>query len=146
MIIGGELSYFLFFKQKTAYEMRISDWSSDVCSSDLFAVRLERHEHCVIAGLAVWRQITFDPGGECRLLRGLRGEVGADLLDWAIRGLREEAAHVIDVFWQQLQRAGFVAAENALVFGFHRVAEFFQAPVLHDDLEDRKSTRLNYSH
>src|SRR3546814_11479733 len=29
---------FLFFKQKTAYEMRISDWSSDVCSSDLQAV------------------------------------------------------------------------------------------------------------
>src|SRR3546814_2384918 len=30
--------FFFFFKQKTAYEMRISDWSSDVCSSDL------RHE------------------------------------------------------------------------------------------------------
>src|SRR3546814_2433941 len=29
---------FFFFKQKTAYEMRISDWSSDVCSSDLIAV------------------------------------------------------------------------------------------------------------
>src|SRR3546814_1032204 len=29
------LSIFFFFKQKTAYEMRISDWSSDVCSSDL---------------------------------------------------------------------------------------------------------------
>src|SRR3546814_1048617 len=28
-------SRFFFFKQKTAYEMRISDWSSDVCSSDL---------------------------------------------------------------------------------------------------------------
>src|SRR3546814_2523518 len=28
---------FFFFKQKTAYEMRISDWSSDVCSSDLKA-------------------------------------------------------------------------------------------------------------
>src|SRR3546814_18946246 len=28
-------SFFVFFKQKTAYEMRISDWSSDVCSSDL---------------------------------------------------------------------------------------------------------------
>src|SRR3546814_1587096 len=26
-----------FFKQKTAYEMRISDWSSDVCSSDLYS-------------------------------------------------------------------------------------------------------------
>src|SRR3546814_1143999 len=30
-------SFFFFFKQKTAYEMRISDWSSDVCSSDLLA-------------------------------------------------------------------------------------------------------------
>src|SRR3546814_9326153 len=27
--------FFFFFKQKTAYEMRVSDWSSDVCSSDL---------------------------------------------------------------------------------------------------------------
>src|SRR3546814_6189194 len=33
--------WFFFFKQKTAYEMRISDWSSDVCSSDL-RVALER--------------------------------------------------------------------------------------------------------
>src|SRR3546814_8531212 len=32
--------FFFFFKQKTAYEMRISDWSSDVCSSDLAAVDL----------------------------------------------------------------------------------------------------------
>src|SRR3546814_17947604 len=31
---------FFFFKQKTAYEMRISDWSSDVCSSDLLALEL----------------------------------------------------------------------------------------------------------
>src|SRR3546814_11253895 len=30
--------WFFFFKQKTAYEMRISDWSSDVCSSDLIAL------------------------------------------------------------------------------------------------------------
>src|SRR3546814_5809397 len=33
---------FFFFKQKTAYEMRISDWSSDVCSSDLEAEHLQR--------------------------------------------------------------------------------------------------------
>src|SRR3546814_2962731 len=32
------LFVFFFFKQKTAYEMRISDWSSDVCSSDLTGV------------------------------------------------------------------------------------------------------------
>src|SRR3546814_3956677 len=34
--------FFFFFKQKTAYEMRISDWSSDVCSSDLHPVWLHR--------------------------------------------------------------------------------------------------------
>src|SRR3546814_7434033 len=35
-------SVVFFFKQKTAYEMRISDWSSDVCSSDLLSQRIER--------------------------------------------------------------------------------------------------------
>src|SRR3546814_9439665 len=33
--VDGFLTLIFFFKQKTAYEMRISDWSSDVCSSDL---------------------------------------------------------------------------------------------------------------
>src|SRR3546814_7003243 len=33
---------FFFFKQKTAYDMRISDWSSDVCASDLAALFRER--------------------------------------------------------------------------------------------------------
>src|SRR3546814_9525526 len=36
-----------FFKQKTAYEMRISDWSSDVCSSDLYLVG----SHCDAAAM-----------------------------------------------------------------------------------------------
>src|SRR3546814_8485319 len=34
---------FFFFKQKTAYEMRMSDWSSDVCSSDLFSLFTEQN-------------------------------------------------------------------------------------------------------
>src|SRR3546814_5988806 len=38
-------SFFFFFKQKTAYEMRISDWSSDVCSSDLRRCLLQPEEH-----------------------------------------------------------------------------------------------------
>src|SRR3546814_2386080 len=38
-----------FFKQKTAYEMRISDWSSDVCSSDL-AERQNQSAHRSVAG------------------------------------------------------------------------------------------------
>src|SRR3546814_15935112 len=35
---------FFFFKQKTAYEMRISDWSSDVCSSDLLGLAVVDEE------------------------------------------------------------------------------------------------------
>src|SRR3546814_9767834 len=35
-VVRDVFYYLFFFKQKTAYEMRISDWSSDVCSSDLF--------------------------------------------------------------------------------------------------------------
>src|SRR3546814_13871420 len=45
-----------FFKQKTAYEMRISDWSSDVCSSDLVLV-----DHLDAGIAAVLR--TAEPGG-----------------------------------------------------------------------------------
>src|SRR6058998_429373 len=40
--------YFFFFKQKTAYEMVMSDWSSDVCSSDL--AHVERQPHHQAAG------------------------------------------------------------------------------------------------
>src|SRR3546814_3508549 len=40
---------FFFFKQKTAYEMRISDWSSDVCSSDLTIMSF----HALFAGTAL---------------------------------------------------------------------------------------------
>src|SRR3546814_5512848 len=42
---GGRGVVFFFFKQKTAYEMRISDWSADVCSSDLGAADFRAAEH-----------------------------------------------------------------------------------------------------
>src|SRR3546814_10446061 len=42
MIWYLSVRFVLFFKQKTAYEMRISDWSSDVCSSDLRGLVLRR--------------------------------------------------------------------------------------------------------
>src|SRR3546814_3623258 len=45
---------FFFFKQKTAYEMRISDWSSDVCSSDLqFRLPLFKHDDQFVRNRAV---------------------------------------------------------------------------------------------
>src|SRR3546814_4779048 len=68
--------YFFFFKQKTAYEMRISDWSSDVCSSDL-----ARHEFfnqaftgCVL-GWLVDNGIAGDDG---------RGDCGNRVVEWVV--------------------------------------------------------------
>src|SRR3546814_13996637 len=43
-----------FFKQKTAYEMRISDWSSDVCSSDLMMQMIFAREFARTAGGLLW--------------------------------------------------------------------------------------------
>src|SRR3546814_1176284 len=65
---------FFFCKQKTAYEMRISDWSSDVCSSDLM-------HHCLLkylcwAGVIGARRIQSSLPANCRGSRGgqsLRG-------------------------------------------------------------------------
>src|SRR3546814_6767567 len=59
---------FFFFKQKTSYEVRISDWSADVCSSDLFSdggvsfdaqTAIERGERMVAEGADL-----IDVGGE----------------------------------------------------------------------------------
>src|SRR3546814_20514097 len=47
----GYYVFVFFVKQKTAYEMRISDWSSDVCSSDLLD-RADVHEHVFAAVIA----------------------------------------------------------------------------------------------
>src|SRR3546814_10682327 len=44
---------FFFFKQKTAYEMRISDWSSDVCSSDLENETPEHHQKSLDLQIAI---------------------------------------------------------------------------------------------
>src|SRR3546814_4272028 len=60
---------FFFFKQKTAYEMRISDWSSDVCSSDLSAL-LERLNSLLpqravsINEFNATKRLIINPGGE----------------------------------------------------------------------------------
>src|SRR3546814_2219695 len=48
------ISIVFFFKQKTAYEMRISDWSSDVCSSDLLGDSVHEDSHRFINDLEQW--------------------------------------------------------------------------------------------
>src|SRR3546814_10716874 len=63
--------FFFFFKQKTAYEMRISDWSSDVCSSDLVSTSkalgtsIERGGSCGARGKS-W---AGGPKKTCRMKR-----------------------------------------------------------------------------
>src|SRR3546814_16967585 len=54
MVFG--VCFFCFFKQKTAYEMRISDWSSDVCSSDL----VDDAVAAAKAAFKSWSQTTRD--------------------------------------------------------------------------------------
>src|SRR3546814_19432852 len=69
-----EAVWFFFFKQKKAYEMRISDWSSDVCSSDL-----RRREYRAVAGGGCARRLSGRArrGGDRRAVRALgRGGQG----------------------------------------------------------------------
>src|SRR3546814_1788647 len=78
---------FVFFKQKTAYEMRISDWSSDVCSSDLLVAAATGEDDRVAA------IILFD----LRLPRTLLAlAVGAmlGLAGAALQGYRSEERRV----------------------------------------------------
>src|SRR3546814_5786304 len=55
------LVFFFFFKQKTAYELRISDWSSDVCSSDLRRRGYAYRIHVVAEQLRVGRRLDDGP-------------------------------------------------------------------------------------
>src|SRR3546814_951962 len=71
-----------FFKQKTAYEMRISDWSSDVCSSDLptFAPRGTNANFIQPAGPSRLRIRTYERGVEAETLACGTGAVASGLI------------------------------------------------------------------
>src|SRR3546814_10201594 len=56
-----------FFKQKTAYELRISDWSSDVCSSDLLQGSFG------VAAMKLQASQQVLEAGDCRHSRGMEG-------------------------------------------------------------------------
>src|SRR3546814_9447278 len=72
---------FVFVKQKTAYEMRISDWSSDVCSSDLSLGFTEAIFHVLVSEvqLAAAGLTIGVIGGQIDALRHLHGCTGAEL-------------------------------------------------------------------
>src|SRR3546814_10004492 len=56
---GCDYCFFFFFKQKTAYDMRISDWSSDVCSSDLRHLAIHQHRVIALIGQPLDRQLAI---------------------------------------------------------------------------------------
>src|SRR3546814_3754750 len=81
------MCWFFFFKQKTAYEMSISDWSSDVCSSDLAADerhhRTELHAAGAFALAGAFSRRTAEGGekaaGQVNARIGQFGRAGARL-------------------------------------------------------------------
>src|SRR3546814_1938577 len=66
--------FFFFFKQKTAYEVRISDWSSDVCSSDLLDVsRLDAGSYRPDVGAFALAELFDSLQAQFALVAGQRG-------------------------------------------------------------------------
>src|SRR3546814_3693327 len=118
-------SFFFFFKQKTAYEIRISDWSSDVCSSDLVRDPHAADQHREPGQFLIMRII----GGKDHL---------------------EMIGHAAGEFDETADNAGIAADLAERQPGDDEPAEHQQRDL--DDigqrhrLEDRKSTSLNSSH
>src|SRR3546814_4930899 len=68
---------FFFFKQKTAYEMRISDWSSDVCSSDLIC-------EIMVVTRAIGKLIQTDQTHQIPSQLQMGKDLGMQMLDQAL--------------------------------------------------------------
>src|SRR3546814_10247704 len=127
--------FFFFFKQKTAYEMRISDWSSDVCSSDLFSIAFVHarapSRQSAIAWSAVLT-ITF--------IAAVIGTISRAALGLTLLGL-VASINLYLVRAQGKRRlwlligSGVALAVMVYFFSFSSVVT-----------KDRKSTRLNSSH
>src|SRR3546814_5313933 len=117
---------FFFFKQKTAYEMRISDWSSDVCSSDLPL------RDCGAVGAA--QLAAVDVGAAQIALAALR-HIGVAAVHHAVivehhafAGLEAVAHQVLGVAQQQIGRAS----------GRERVGQYVEISVVAGSLKKKK--------
>src|SRR3546814_5616599 len=109
---------FFVFKQKTAYEMRISDWSSDVCSSDL---------------LNCWGRVTMN-ADELTLyeLAGADSRLRFSPHCWKVRmALAHKGVEARLISWR-------FSESEAIAFSNQRLVTIL--------VQDRKSTRLNSSH
>src|SRR3546814_9943589 len=111
---------FFFFKQKTAYEMRISDWSSDVCSSDLNPVTGANYNLCIA--------LTGRPYEDCRDRRTFKQFEPKVSLTYEL----SSEATVYASYGKGFKSGGFnpIGSREALIAA----------------AADRKSTRQNSSH
>src|SRR3546814_7745396 len=118
------LFVFVFCKQKTAYEMRISDWSSDVCSSDLDALLLSRS------------------------VLGERRQVEQQDEDPRPLDVAEELVAQPPALVGTLDEPGQVGHDelHLVVKPDHAEVRLERGERVVGDLRDRKSTRLNSSH
>src|SRR3546814_10082261 len=126
-----------FFKQKTAYEMRISDWSSDVCSSDLPDMPARLDPLRILIEQRHAAGIGTDQSQQQADRGGLAGTVGAEQRQqFAAKQLQ---IHTI----QRGERA--IALDGAVERG-DRVVGMRHGKSSSATHADRKSTRLNSSH
>src|SRR3546814_3318883 len=115
---------FFFFKQKTAYEMRISDWSSDVCSSDLCSF------NAAILGAFYGREMA-KVRAEGRIDPAIESVAGEPVhRAWDI-GVRDDTS----IWWFQ------VVGSQLFILDCYS-----ENGVGVDHYADRMSTRLNSSH
>src|SRR3546814_9500020 len=105
------LFFFFFFKQKTAYELAISDWSSDVGSSDLTVLIFGQSDHSAAEIRAV---LSTSRRPACKT---------GDLLALHASFSRSDAAFIIDLGWHQraLAHAARLASQSSTLTVFSLV-------------------------
>src|SRR3546814_1226913 len=116
---GSSRARLFFFKQKTAYEMRISDWSSDVCSSDL----------------------PVDVGRECGDF--FITELGGDFRHDLVRAIRECRLAVVTIHLEAAGNINRMLAANARERGRRDAGA--RPAAAGGAGRERKRTRLNSS-
>src|SRR3546814_5286181 len=147
---------FFFFKQKTAYEMRISDWSSDVCSSDL-------KFKCAVISAAEDRAALRWHDCALRIVRDEAGEEGFEVYAGGGMGRTPFIAYKIRDFLPAQQIFSYLQAilrvwnlharrdnihKQRMKILVHELGEEEFRRQVEEEFQtlDRKSTRLNSSH
>src|SRR3546814_7473417 len=133
---------FVFFKHETAYELRISDWSSDVCSSDLDGSGMTTRRALFWLGSATLGALGGFLLGQMTIGEGLYGKLtGAGGAASYAEYSSNPSAATVDRLSPSLPCRN---CPDSYAAAAHARAARLEAK--RDDYQDRKSTRLNSSH